>query len=321
MRVVRFTEAGMEPIEAPDLPALLAQPNGVLWVDLSGPTVEDVRLMRDVFHFHPLAIEDTTNQRQRPKVEEYRDHLFIILNPVDEYTGELSFRELDVFVTHSTIVTVHNGDSEAIVDQVMQRCHVRVEVGQKVSVGFLLYALADAVVDLYFPLLDTIGDEIEAMSQEIIDKPTRDILNRLFRLKRALAEMWRVAGQQRDMFTVFTRLESSYLTEEIARYYMRDIYDHLLRISDTVSTFRDTVSGVVDVYLSSVSNRLAIVVQRLTVVTIGIGMLTVISGFYGMNFTHTWPPFEEPWGVPFVLTLMLIALVVVIIVMWRLEKN
>lgn len=319
MRVARFAPEGMETIDSPDWDVLLAQQDGALWVDMVGPSAEDMRIMRDVFHFHPLAIEDTANQRQRPKVEEYGDHLFIILNPVDEFSVDLTFRELDVFVTRTMIVTVHSTEHEPIVERVMNRCTNKISIGQKVSVGFLVYALADIVVDLYFPVLDAIGDEIEDISESIIEKPRREDLNRVFRLKRALAEMWRVAGQQRDMFNVFQRQESPYVGEEIARYYMRDIYDHLLRISDTISTFRDTVSGVIDLYLSSVSNRLNVVVQRLTVITIGVGVLTVISGFYGMNFEHTFPPFSAEWGVPFVLVLMLLGLVGVGIVLWRME--
>lgn len=319
MRVVRFAAEGVETIESPDWDMLLAQPDGVLWVDMVGPSDDDVRLMRDVFHFHPLAIEDTTNQRQRPKVEEYKDHLFMILNPVNDYSDELTFRELDVFVTHTTVVTIHATESDPIIERVRQRCTLKLDAGQHVSVGFLIYALADAVVDVYFPVLDTIGDEIETISESLIEKPRKEDLARVFKLKRALAEMWRVAGQQRDMFNVFSRLDSQYISEEITRYYLRDIYDHLLRISDTVSTFRDTVSGVIDVYLSAVSNRLNVVVQRLTVITIGVGVLTVISGFYGMNFEHTWPPFSAVWGVPFVLLLMLVALGVVMVVLRRLE--
>ena len=319
MRIVRYAPEGTETIESPDWTALLAQPNGVLWVDMVGPGADEVRILHDVFHFHSLAIEDTTNQRQRPKVEEYKDHLFLILNPVDDYTGELNFRELDVFVTHTAIVTVHAVDPDPIVDRVMRRCTFKIDSGQPISVGFLIYALADAVVDVYFPVLDTIGDEIEAISESLIERPRKEDLSRVFRLKRSLAEMWRVAGQQRDMFNVFTRLDTQYVSEEINRYYLRDIYDHLLRISDTVSTFRDTMSGVIDVYLSSVSNRLNVVVQRLTVITIGVGIMTVISGFYGMNFAHTWPPFSAAWGVPFVLVLMLVALTIVAVGLRRLE--
>ncbi len=317
MRVIRYATEGIETIEDPNWTALLAQQDAVIWVDLMGPDEADVKLMRDVFHFHPLAIEDTLNQRQRPKIEEYRDHLFLILNPVAEFQEDLDFRELNVFVGHNYVVTVHITD-EPIIAEVMQRCEARVQTTQPVSVGFLVYALADSVVDQYFPLLDDIGDQIETISEQIIENPQRNDLNRVFRLKRALAEMWRVAGGQRDMFNAITRQETKYISEDIMRYYMRDVYDHLLRISDTVSTFRDNMAGVIDLYMSAVSNRLNVVVQRLTVVTIGIGVLTVISGFYGMNFEHSWPAFGAAWGVPFVLLLMAVSLAAVVVVLRRL---
>ena len=175
-------------------------------------------------------------------------------------------------------------------------------------------------MDSYFPVLDTVGDEIEEMNEAILERPQKETLARLFQLKRTLAEMWRVAGQQRDMFSLLTRDNSHLIKEESLRYYLRDVYDHLLRISDTVNTFRDMLSNVVDLYMSAISNRLNIVVQRLTVVTIGVGVLTVISGFYGMNFEQTWPPFAADWGVPFVLVLMVLALVGIALVLWWLER-
>jgi magnesium transporter len=286
---------------------------------MEGPTPEDVRLMREVFRFHHLAIEDTTNQRQRPKVEEYGNTLFTIVNTVELKDAELTFRELDVFLGRNYLVTIH-AQQEPVIGHVLERCNNRLQYGQKVTIGYVLYALVDTVVDSYFPVLDIVGDDIETMSEAILDRPQRETLERLFRLKRTLAEMWRVAGQQRDMFSLLTHENSYLIQEESLRYYLRDVYDHLLRISDTVNTFRDTLGNVVDLYMSAVSNKLNIVVQRLTVVTIGVGLLTVISGFYGMNFERTWPPFEAIWGVPFVLVLMLLALIVVIFTLWWLER-
>lgn len=312
-------QGGFQMAESPDVAALLASPETILWVDMVGPTAEDLVTMREVFHFHPLAIEDTTNQRQRPKVEEYGDTLFTIVNTVELEDVELTFRELDVFLGGTYVVTVH-AENEPVIEQVLQRCSNRSQYGQPITLGYVAYALVDTVVDSYFPVLDTIGDEIENMNEAILERPQKETLARLFRLKRTLTEMWRVAGQQRDMFSVLTRENSHLIKEESLRYYLRDVYDHLLRISDTVNTFRDMLSNVVDLYMSAVSNRLNIVVQRLTVVTIGIGVLTVIGGFYGMNFKETWPPFEAVWGVPFALVLMVLALAVVLFVIWWLER-
>ena len=137
MRIVRYGTEGIETIDSPDWPVLMAQTDGVLWVDMTGPDAEDVRVMQEVFHFHPLAIEDTQNERQRPKVEEYKEHLFIILNPVNPFTDELTFRELNVFATHNAIVSVHAAD-EPVVEQVRQRCASKLEVDQYIMVGFLI---------------------------------------------------------------------------------------------------------------------------------------------------------------------------------------
>lgn len=311
--------SGFELTESPDIAALLASPETMFWVDMEGPTPEGIRLMREVFRFHHLAIEDTTNQRQRPKVEEYGDTLFTIVNTVELKDAELTFRELDVFLGRNYLVTIH-AQQEPVIGHVLERCNNRLLYGQKVTIGYVLYALVDTVVDSYFPVLDIVGDDIETMSEMILERPQRETLERLFRLKRTLAEMWRVAGQQRDMFSLLTHENSYLIQEESLRYYLRDVYDHLLRISDTVNTFRDTLSNAVDLYMSAVSNKLNIVVQRLTVVTVGIGVLTVIGGFYGMNFETTWPPFSADWGVPFVLVLMLLTLIGILIVLWWLER-
>lgn len=320
MNVYRIqANGGFELTESPDLAALLASPEAMFWVDMEGPSPDDVRVMREVFRFHPLAIEDSTNQRQRPKVEEYGDTLFTIVNTVELQDTELIFREVDIFLGANFLVTVHRS-SEPLIQEVLNRCNTRSAFGQKVTIGYLLYTLVDTVVDSYFPVLDEIGDQIETMSEGILERPEKKALERLFRLKRTLSEMWRVAGQQRDMFAVLTRENSHLIREDSLRYYLRDVYDHLLRISDTVTTFRDMLTNVVDLYMSAVSNKLNIVVQRLTVVTIGIGMLTVISGFYGMNFEHTWPAFGADWGVLFVLALMVLVIVGVVITLWWLEQ-
>jgi magnesium transporter len=312
-------QGGLKIEETADVAALIKESETIFWVDMVGPTTEDIRVMRDVFKFHPLAIEDSTNQRQRPKVEEYGDILFTIVNTVVLEAMELDFRELDVFVGPHYIVTVHE-KNEPVIERVVSRCKHRLEYGQQITIGFLAYAIVDTVVDSYFPVLDTIGDEIENMNESILDRPRKETLERLFRLKRMLAEMWRVAGQQRDMFNVLSRENSHLIQEESLRYYLRDVYDHLLRISDTVNTFRDMLSNVVDLYMSAVSNRLNVVVQRLTVLTVGVGILTVISGFYGMNFVQTWPPFTADWGVRFVLALMVLTVIVILFVLWWLER-
>jgi magnesium transporter len=133
--------------------------------------------------------------------------------------------------------------------------------------------------------------------------------------------MWRVTGQQRDMFSVMLREDHKLVGPETLRYYIRDVYDHLLRIHDTVNTFRDILSTTLDIYMSAVSNRLNTQVNRLTIITMGIGVMAVITGFYGMNFEHTWPPFEVRWGVPFVLTLMVVTTTIFMLMVYAARRR
>jgi magnesium transporter len=129
----------------------------------------------------------------------------------------------------------------------------------------------------------------------------------------------RVVGPQRDMFNVLTRRDLPFIDQNTLQYYLRDVYDHLLRITDTVNTYRDTLTGIIDLYMSAVSNRLNMVVNRLAVITVVTGALSVIVGFYGMNFLRTWPPFDDPTGVQFVIVLMALIVVLVLIVFRRLR--
>ena len=181
----------------------------------------------------------------------------------------------------------------------------------------MLYVLLDTVVDSYFPLLDEIADEIEQLEDLVLATPDEDSLNRLFALKRRLVLLRKVVAPQRDVMTMLNRRELPYLDLAKLSLHLRDVLDHLLRIAESVDTFRDLLSSGIDLYMSAISNRLNRVVNRLTMVTVVVGVLAVVTGFYGMNFEHTWPPFTAPWGVPFTMTLMASLVVGVILVLRR----
>lgn len=293
---------GWQSVAGAQIAELLRAPSGTLWVDIVGPDEAGIALMRDVFGFHPLAIEDTRNQRQRPKLEEYADYLFLILNPVCEDSGDANFTELDVFVGRNFVVTVHATD-EPVIAETRTRLE-RLGHAPDLTPSLLLYTLLDATVDTYFPLLDTLEEEIETLSNSVLARPRQQALNRLFQLKNTLIDMWRAVWPQREILSSLTHHNYAFVDQAAVGPFLRDVSDHLMWIADMVTTFRDTLTGVIDLYMSAVSNRLNTVVNRLTVFTVMIGLLTVISGFYGMNFAQTWPPFSAEWGVPFVLVLM-----------------
>jgi magnesium transporter len=302
-----------------ELPQYIQKEGTTIWVDLTTTDDEGVRVLRDVFKFHPLAIEDTLNQRQRPKVEGYADYLFVILNTIkltdDE---EIEFQEMDAFVGSNYIVTVHD-KLEPIVQEMQTRID-RSNGTTLMSAGYLLYVMLDAMVDEYFPVVDELGEAIEEIEEAVLQKPDKKMLERAFRLRRTLSEMWRVVNHQRNMFTSLMHHHEMFAKNEVLQYYLRDVYDHLIVVSDTLTTFRDLATGIVELYLSAVSNRLNIVVTRLTIVTIVIGAMTVISGFYGMNFeNHTtfWPPLNAEWGVAGVLAIMLVATGILLAIFYR----
>lgn len=306
-------------IDVGQIDTALKESNAVLWVDIVGVDAEAEALMRDTFQFHPLAVEDTRNQRQRPKVEEYPGILFTILNSVSLVDNDIEFTEVDLFAGSNFIVTVHL-NAEPAIDEARRRADDACGI-MPMSAGYLLYILLDVMVDSYFPIIETIGDEIDDIGDTIFDSPRRESLQRLFRLKRGLNEMWRVVNQQREMFILLMRENNALIREDSLRYYMRDVYDHLLRIGDHINTFRDTLTNVVEIYMSAVSNQLNQQVNRLTIITMGIGVLAVITGFYGMNFEQTWPPFSAPWGVPYVLALIALTLLVIVgYVFWRRQR-
>jgi magnesium transporter len=310
-----FSGSGIQTTDAQDLPKLLKDKDALLWIDITGPQEEDVRLMQEVFHFHPLAIEDTRNQKQRPKAEEFEDHIFIILNPIsDPSDGDDLFRELDVFVGKNYLVTVHPA-AEPVVDEMLHRLTVH-QTRMIKSSSRLLHLLMDTIVDDYFPCLEKLEDDIENLASRIVNTPDQDILNQIFRTKHMLNAISRVVLPQQDITSMVMNHDLVFI-EKDNLYHLRDVHDHLLRIADMVHTQRDNLNSLINLHVSATSNRLNFIVNRLTLFTIVIGVLTVISGFYGMNFETTFPPFDREWGVPFVLGMMGVMIIFLLEVLRR----
>jgi magnesium transporter len=321
MQITLFTPEGMKEGNPADLPKLLTDDTATFWVDMTGPGADDITMMRDVFNFHPLAIEDTRNHKQRPKLEEYSGYVFIIVNPITSLGDDLDFRELDIFVGRNYVVTVH-AEAEPVIDSARQRLGY---IGQTMTmtVSYLTYVLLDIIVDGYFPIVDRVESEIDELEDQILENPKPEALNRLFELKRMLLAMWRIIWPQRDILSVLVQPHILNFGNDrnSAQYYIRDVSDHLLWIADMVSTFRDTLTSIIDLYMSAVSNRLNQTVNRLTVFTLVIGVMTVISGFYGMNFDYIWPAHDAPWAVPFVLALMLFGSAGVLYILRRVGRE
>ncbi len=254
------------------------------WLDLTAPGPAELAKLGELFGFHPLALEDTEHFQQRPKLDNYGDYVFLVFfgawrhNPADMEP----LREVHLFVSGQYLVTVHR-DPLPPLDAQREQLDGRVLHSEQ----FLLYRVLDALTDSFFPILGDIDDEIDVLEAEVVANPTDEVLQRLFGLKRQLVAMRKVVSPQRDLFArsvdQVAELPGLELDE---RDYFRDVYDHLIRISDLIDSYRDLLSGATDLYLSTVSNRQNEVMKQLTIIATIFLPLSFITGFFGQNFGY-----------------------------------
>jgi magnesium transporter len=254
------------------------------WLDLTAPDQEQLERLRDLFGFHPLAIEDSGDFGQRPKLDNYGDYVVLVFYGAwdERPEGSEPLREVHLFISGQYLITIHRRPLAAL-DQQREQLD-----GQMLhSEQFLLYRVLDTLTDSFFPRLSEIDDEIDTLEDAVLASPTDQQLDRLFSIKRQLVAMRKVVTPQRDLFArsidQIAELPGLQLDE---RDYFRDIYDHLIRISDLIDSYRDLMSGATDLYLSTISNRQNEVMKQLTVIATIFLPLGFITGFFGQNFAY-----------------------------------
>ncbi len=317
MDTIFYDSQAFRNISASELSDVLNTDGRVIWADLQQPTEADLAKLQSVFGFHPLALEDTMIQNQRPKAEEYPDYLFIVLKPMIMDPHNLDFREMEIFVGRNYLITVHPAD-EPIIRQTQKRVNLRQERASfSSSATHILYTLLDVMVDDYKELLDGLEDEIEDLSAQVLMEPNPDITNRMFELRAFFNHMSRIILPQRNIINVLVNHNLVFIKPE-GQYYLRDVSDHLNQVIDEVRLGQDNLNALMNLYASSVSNQLNQRVNRLTILATIIGVFTVFTGFFGMNFEHTWPGWSEPWGIPLVLVLVAMTVgLFLIFLRWR----
>lgn len=271
----------LEP-QAESIAACLAENKQGFWLDIENPDDSDYELLEKTFKFHPLALEDIRHQNQRPKLDEYTGYVFVVLFTA-EFDGErIQIREQHLFLSPQYLVSVHLEPSPPL-DRLRERIKANPDLAHR-NLPFLFYLVVDQLVDAIFPVIDQVDDATERLEDGIIVKPDPASLGTLTSLKRAVIDLRKVLGAQRD---VFQRLTSHTVGLEGGQdmiIYYRDVYDHIIRQYETVDSLRDLLTSAMDVYLSTVSNRLNQVITRLTVFATLFLPLTFITGFFGMNF-------------------------------------
>ncbi len=286
---------------------------GCVWLDVNAPTEDDLTWLARTYNFHPLAIEDCRNFNQRAKVEAYDGYLFLSLTTSMRDNGEVHPHELEIFLGADYLVTVHREPLGAL-DAVRQHIGT-MRLTERAD--FLLYLIADHMVDAYFPLLDEIEDEIDALEDEILANATQETLQRIYDLKRQLVTLRKLAAPMRDVMNSLAGTRYATIDPQTALYF-RDAYDHLTRIYDLIETSRDLLSNALDAYLSSVSNRLSEIMKRLTLLTTIFMPISFLVGFGGMNFTSM-IPFENSMAFGILITL-LIAVPMIMLLWFRRSK-
>lgn len=282
------------------------------WLDISGAADEDLERLRDLYDFHALAIEDCRNLAQRAKVKEYDGFSFMVAPVVQANGSRASASELDLFIGPNYLVTVHREPLPAI-DKLFA---VESRSGDSLRRGadFLFYQVLDALIDEYFPALDRIDARIAFVEREIFAGDGQRVLDSLLRLKREVLYLRRLFGPMREAVSALARRDFPFIRPE-SRAYFQALYDHMIHLFDVVDTQRELLSSAMEAHLSNVSNRLNEVMKVLTIIATIMMPLTVVTGFYGMNFKYM-PELNWRYGPLWALGLMA-AVTVIMLVYFR----
>ncbi|SBT09134.1 Magnesium and cobalt transport protein CorA [Candidatus Accumulibacter aalborgensis] len=288
-------------IDIEEISGYLRDQDCFVWVALSDATQDELEKMREEFDLHALAVEDANHGHQRPKLEEYGDGLFAVLHLLDMENGGIAVGELDIFVGHNFILSVRNRSGQHLLG-IRERCEREPEVLKQGS-GFVLYALMDAVVDRYFPIVDTMETELEGIEERIFEKgAARFNIERLYDLKRRVTVVKHAVA---PLMEAVSKLASGRVPPVSAssRHYFRDVYDHLTRINAHLDTLRDTISTAIQVSLSSVAIEQNDVAKRLAAWAGIFAIATAFAGIWGMNF-RSMPELQWEYGYPMALLII-----------------
>jgi magnesium transporter len=276
----------------------------VVWTDVLEPDEQTLAVLASTYDLHPLAIEDCIHSRQRPKIDAYPNNLFIVwIAPRLEAGHTFTSGEIDMFLGAVYLITVHHDEVPAIIT--VAECSADViEHGAE----WTLHAIVDRSVDDMFPITDMIGEELDRIENELLDKVVDGQLKDLYAVKRTMLDLHKVIGPERDVLRAMVR-HDEFVSQE-AYLYLQDVGDHVARVADSIDIHRDVASSVMDIYLSAISNRLNVVMKQLTVVATIFMPLTLISGIYGMNITKMmWPSPDWAWSFPVVIAGLLVIVV------------
>jgi magnesium transporter len=315
IRIIDYDETQLEEKEAATVEECFPfkdKPT-ITWINIDG--LHDLELIEKIgrqFGLHPLVLEDIVNTGQRPKLEDFEDHVFIVLKMLyyDQKKNELEEEQISLIFSQNFVISFQERVGD-IFDPIRERIRQNKGRVRKAGADYLAYVLIDSIVDNYFVILEQLGEKIEDAEQELAVNPTLETLQTIRRFKKEMIFLRKSIWPLREVVNVLERGESS-LIKESTLIYLRDVYDHTIQIMDTVESYRDMLSGMLDVYLSSISNRMNEVMKVLTIFAAIFIPLTFVAGIYGMNFGFM-PELGWHWGYFGVLLVMAIVAAVMLV--------
>jgi magnesium transporter len=275
------------------------------WINIDGlHRLDIIEKIGKLFALHPLTLEDIVNTGQFPKIEDYEDYIFIVLKMLyyNETKNEIEVEQVSLCVGSNFVISFQEEIKRDVFNSVRERIKNGKGRTRKMGAAYLTYILIDAIVDSYFLILEKLGEKIEILEEKVVNEPTEKVMHEIHRFKREMISLRKSVWPLREVISSMERGYSQLIPESM-HIYLRDVYDHTIRIIETIETFRDILSGLLDIYLSSISNRINAVMKVLTIIATIFMPLTFIVGIYGMNFRYM-PELEWRWGYPAVMLLI-----------------
>jgi magnesium transporter len=284
-QIFREGKAAGGPSHLGEISEILDEHGTLVWFDLVDPVPEDMNVLQEEFHLHPLAIEDAVLAHERPKIEAYGNYWFLVVQGTTIGSDKtVKFHEIAIFAGEKFLVTVRH-DPAYPLDEIEQRWHAHPERLRRGG-GFLLYTILDTVVDGYFPVADALEDRVDAIEAMLFSGASLgpEVLRDIFRLKQSGQEFRRAVLPMRDILNPIIRGDLTLFPEEEVIYY-RDVYDHAVRVVDQLDTLRDLLASALDIHLSTVANQQNEVAKQLTIIATIFLPLSFLTGFFGQNFS------------------------------------
>lgn len=286
--------------------------NEVCWIDVEG--LKDISVIEKIgseFKLHPLILEDILNTGQRAKFEDYGNYIFIVLKMLiyDKTTRVVKAEQVSFVLINNCVISFQERNM-GIFSNVILRIKAAKGNIRKQGADYLLYALIDSVVDSYFGILENLGDEIDEIEDELINEPSKEVLQKIHKLKKDMLFLRNSIWPLREVVSVLVRSDNSYFSQNTI-VYLRDVYDHIIQIIDTIEVYRDMLSGMLDTYLSSISNKTNDVMKVLTIMSTIFIPITFLAGVYGMNFKNI-PELQCNYGYAIFWVVSIIIIIVLI---------